>query len=467
MTSQYFLLYLIKMIFISGIFYSYYWFSLRDKKFHYYNRFYLLSTSLISIIIPALQLNWFTIQQPEAMSSRAIFDFVINNRNSIVESKTMFTAATISIFILIVGAIFLLYKLARNLYKIQQLKSTAEVVKMDGFDFINTEEEEAPFSFLNNLFWKKSISLDGISGQQIFKHELTHIKEKHTWDRLYCQFISCLFWMNPFNWLIQKELETIHEFIADEAAVGSSNTEAFAKMLLETHYGHHFLNPTHSFFYASIKRRLSMLSKIEHSKFNYVRKLSGIPILLFVLLLFAVKLKAEERVKNVLQKFDTMTLIESKLDTIPKGKITKSNNKRNINQLNVFTKLESLAIMDGAFVSVDVINKLNPKRIKSLNVLNAKQAFEKYGTKGRYGAIEVISQPEMKEIFLIRSQDSLIAEKVKPLYILNGIEAESIRFDSLKPSDIKAIHIKKEEEAKKIYGDKGKNGVILITTKWQ
>lgn len=467
MTSQYFLLYLIKMIFISGIFYSYYWFSLRDKKFHYYNRFYLLSTSLISIIIPALQLNWFTIQQPEAMSSRVIFDFVINNRNSIVESKTMFTAATISIFILIVGAIFLLYKLARNLYKIQQLKSTAEVVKMDGFDFINTEEEEAPFSFLNNLFWKKSISLDGISGQQIFKHELTHIKEKHTWDRLYCQFISCLFWMNPFNWLIQKELETIHEFIADEAAVGSSNTEAFAKMLLETHYGHHFLNPTHSFFYASIKRRLSMLSKIEHSKFNYVRKLSGIPILLFVLLLFAVKLKAEERVKNVLQKFDTMTLIESKLDTIPKGKITKSNNKRNTNQLNVFTKLESLAIMDGAFVSVDVINKLNPKRIKSLNVLNAKQAFEKYGTKGRYGAIEVISQPEMKEIFLIRSQDSLIAEKVKPLYILNGIEAESIRFDSLKPSDIKAIHIKKGEEAKKIYGDKGKNGVILITTKWQ
>lgn len=467
MTSQYFLLYLIKMIFISGIFYSYYWFSLRDKKFHYYNRFYLLSTSLISIIIPALQLNWFTIQQPEAMSSRAIFDFVINNRNSIVESKTMFTAATISIFILIVGAIFLLYKLARNLYKIQQLKSTAEVVKMDGFDFINTEEEEAPFSFLNNLFWKKSISLDGISGQQIFKHELTHIKEKHTWDRLYCQFISCLFWMNPFNWLIQKELETIHEFIADEAAVGSSNTEAFAKMLLETHYGHNFLNPTHSFFYASIKRRLSMLSKIEHSKFNYVRKLSGIPILLFVLLLFAVKLKAEERVKNVLQKFDTMTLIESKLDTIPKGKITKSNNKRNTNQLDVFTKLESLAIMDGAFVSVDVINKLNPKRIKSLNVLNAKQAFEKYGTKGRYGAIEVISQPEMKEIFLIRSQDSLIAEKVKPLYILNGIEAESIKFDSLKPSDIKAIHIKKGEEAKKIYGDKGKNGVILITTKWQ
>ena len=73
----------------------------------------------------------------------------------------------------------------------------------------------------------------------------------------------------------------------------------------------------------------------------------------------------------------------------------------------------------------------------------------------------------MKEIFLIRSQDSLIAEKVKPLYILNGIEAESIKFDSLKPSDIKAIHIKKEEEAKKIYGDKGKNGLILITTKWQ
>lgn len=482
MTSQYFLLYLIKMIFISGIFYSYYWFSLRDKKFHYYNRFYLLSTSLISIIIPALQLNWFTIQQPEAISSRAIYDFVINNSNSIVESKTIYTAATISIFILIVGTIFLLFKLAHNLYKIQQLKSTAEVVTMDGFDFINTEVEEAPFSFLNNLFWKKSISLDGISGQQIFKHELTHIQEKHTWDRLYCQFVSCLFWMNPFNWLIQNELETIHEFIADEAAVGSNNTAAFAQMLLETHYGHHFLNPSHSFFYASIKRRLANLTAVQHSKFNYARKLMGMPLLLLVLVVFAIKVNAEERIIKELKHLDELTVqnvvSNIRFDSIPTEKLVKKQLSRKTKVVKVIqpsldssivvkSEQADFTIFDGENMTIDKVKRLIPTSIKTLNVLDGMEAFEKYGNKAKYGAIEVESNTAIKKMVMMRVTNVKKEDQVNPLYILNGVAVESIAFDSLQPTDIKAIHIRKDVEARKMFGDKGKNGVIFITTKWQ
>lgn len=462
MISQSILLYLFKMILVAGIFYGYYCFLLRDKKFHQYNRFFLLSASLLSIIIPALQLNWFTIQKDQTTSSNALIGFVIDKSSLVIQSKSIFTVATIILILLLIGAVFLLFKLTHNLYKIQRLKKIGEVVIMEGFDFIYTEEDKAPFSFLNNLFWKKTISIETESGQQIFKHELTHIREKHTWDRLYCQLVACIFWMNPFNWLIQKELETIHEFIADEAAVGTNNTEAFAKMLLQTHYGHHFLNPTHTFFYASIKRRIAMLSNTKYSKFNYVRKLMGIPILLFVLILFAVKLKAEERVKVVLQQFDKVILVEPKLDTMPKGKILKNKQKKNTNAS--LSNLSTLAILDGAFVSVDIINNLNPKKIKSLNVLDTKHAMEKYGQIGKYGAIEVVSQPEMKQIVMIQNQEDV--KQIKPLYVLNGVAIESLQFDSLKLSDIKAIHIRKDEEEKQKFGEKGKNGIIYITTKW-
>ena len=471
MTSQTVLLYLFKMILVTGIFYSYYWFFLRDKKFHLYNRFYLLSVSLLSLIIPILQLNWFTIQQPENTSANTLLAYVLNNNNAVVQSKVMFTAASISIIMSLIGALYFIFKLAFNLYKIHQLKQSSDVISMDGFDFINTELEEAPFSFLNNLFWKKSISLEEGTGQQIFKHELTHIQEKHTWDRLYSQTVSCLFWMNPFNWLIQKELETIHEFIADEAAVGSNNTAAFAQMLLETHYGHHFLNPTHSFFYASIKRRIAMLSDAQHSKFNYVRKLMGIPVLLFVLVLFAIKVNAESRVKLVIQKLDKVLLVTTSLDTIPKVDVSKSKiTKSKETSKNIFIepKEPSVAILDSAFVALDRINKMDAKKIKVLNVLDAKQAIEKYGPNAKYGAIEVVSQPEMKQIVMMRSPvDRQIVDKVQPLYVLNGVAIESVQFDSLQPSDIKAIQIRKGEEVKQKFGEKGKNGVIFITTKWQ
>jgi TonB-dependent SusC/RagA subfamily outer membrane receptor len=36
---------------------------------------------------------------------------------------------------------------------------------------------------------------------------------------------------------------------------------------------------------------------------------------------------------------------------------------------------------------------------------------------------------------------------------------------TIKPQDIKSIEVLKEQSAMSLYGDKGKNGVIIITTK--
>lgn len=482
MTSQSILLYLFKMILVAGIFYGYYWYLLRDKKFHHYNRFYLLSTSLFSLIIPCLQLSWFTIKQENIIASDGLLAYVLNNKEDIIQSKSILTVASLVLLLLAIGAVYLLIKLCYNLYKIYRLKRKAEVVTMDGFDFINTAEEEAPFSFLNNLFWKNSISLEAQSGQQIFKHELTHIQEKHTWDRLYCQFVSCLFWMNPFNWLIQNELETIHEFIADEAAVGSNNTAAFAQMLLETHYGRHFLNPSHSFFYASIKRRLANLTAVQHSKFNYARKLMGMPLLLLVLVVFAIKVNAEERIKKELKHLDELTVqnvvSNIRFDSIPTEKLVKKQLSRKTKVVKVIqpsldssivvkSEQADFTIFDGENMTIDKVKRLIPTSIKTLNVLDTMEAFEKYGNKAKYGAIEVESNTAIKKMVMMRVTNVKKEDQVNPLYILNGVAVESIAFDSLQPTDIKAIHIRKDLEARKMFGDKGKNGVIFITTKWQ
>src|SRR5689334_22383577 len=48
--------YLIQVLVSSGILYLYYQFFLRNKRFHQYNRFYLLGTVLVSIIIPFLRI---------------------------------------------------------------------------------------------------------------------------------------------------------------------------------------------------------------------------------------------------------------------------------------------------------------------------------------------------------------------------------------------------------------------------
>lgn len=53
----------------------------------------------------------------------------------------------------------------------------------------------------------------------------------------------------------------------------------------------------------------------------------------------------------------------------------------------------------------------------------------------------------------------------QPLYILNRVTVSNNPLTNINPSDIESINILKDADAAAIYGSKGENGAILITTK--
>jgi TonB-dependent SusC/RagA subfamily outer membrane receptor len=486
MTSQTILLYLLKTILVSSIFVTYYWFALRNKKFHYYNRFYLLTASVISLIIPLLNFNWFSIEEPVIYGSSEVLQFVLplaTATNSSYQYSWMDYALAIS-FLVTTALVIILFI---QIMKIQILKKKSVVTPMDGFDFINTKEENAPFSFLNNLFWKESISLQDEGGQQIFKHEITHIQQKHTWDRIYCQIVASIFWMNPINWIIQKELMTIHEFIADEEAVGNENVEIFAKMLLQTHYGNHFLNPTHQFFYSSIKRRVIMLTTSKNVKYSYARRLMVLPILVIAIGLVSIKVHATERIANKVASLkavvfqvitDTAKPTEKlKLKTIIDTSISRADTiviKDDIKQ--------ALIIMDGKTVSWEQMKDLKPNEINAINILKGEKATE-YGMAGKNGVILIKTKfiapppppsiapppPPAEVVSVVGTKGAIVNNGGKtPLYVINGVPVQKNTnnpVQNINPNEIESISILKDKSAVSLYGKEGEDGVVLITTK--
>ncbi|WP_445717769.1 hypothetical protein [Flavobacterium sp.] len=74
-------------------------------------------------------------------------------------------------------------------------------------------------------------------------------------------------------------------------------------------------------------------------------------------------------------------------------------------------------------------------------------------------------------LFLVNitfSQDKnvkIVSQKNNPLIVVNDsiLKYEVIEF--LNPNDIESVTVWKVEKAKSMYGEKGKNGVIVITTK--
>ena len=107
------------------------------------------------------------------------------------------------------------------------------------------------------------------------------------------------------------------------------------------------------------------------------------------------------------------------------------------------------------------MSRVTSKEIQNRPVQNALQAMQ--GTVA--GAdITTNSRPGELGSIRIRGNRSLLADNT-PLYVIDGIPMEAGSMADVSPNDIESMEILKDASATAIYGSRGANGVILITTK--
>ena len=326
------------MILVSAVMSAYYLLFLRDKTFHHYNRFYLLGTMVLSLLLPLLKVEYFTIET----DSRILLLLNQFNQNSAQEVGNSFNFWDFGALILGIVSFFLLAKLTLGLVKIHQLKKEFPKESIKGITFYNTNLHDAPFSFFRNLFWKKSILINSDLGKQILKHEMVHIEQKHSFDKLFVQIIQSLFWFNPIFYFIKKEITLIHEYLADKKAVKNADTRAFAQMLLASNFSGNVLPATSPFLSSNLKKRLKMLTQ-KNTKYSYARRILALPILFgvsFALLVNAknieikkqnkaIEIAVQELKKDTVKEKDVQKLLEAQQAKINKAseKIKKENEK--------------------------------------------------------------------------------------------------------------------------------------------
>ncbi|MES1220272.1 MAG: M56/M15 family metallopeptidase, partial [Bacteroidota bacterium] len=296
------LFYLLQVIIASGILYGYYHFFLRNKRFHSYNRYFLLATTTISICVPFLNIPVYftrpeaqpsTLLQTLAVISTGKFEEFANGQNMVARHQNQFSIGSILVTIYIIIALAIISRFITALLKIKRLTNIYQNEKIEEITFINTNEQGTPFSFFRLLFWNQKISLDTPDGQQIFRHELFHIHQKHSYDIIFIEILSAVFWFNPFFHLTRKELKTIHEFLADESAVNKNEEWDYAELLLMQVLGSPNNRLTNPFFHNQIKRRIAMITSSQKTNFQYLRKVLVLPIAAMLVALFAFSYKTK------------------------------------------------------------------------------------------------------------------------------------------------------------------------------
>lgn len=286
--------YILKVVICSGILCGYYFLALRNKVFHRWNRFYLLATIVISLVVPVMKINVFSSGEDNGTVVRMLQTISYGDETVIEMSKHnsfQFTTETASeAAYLLVSSVFL-FCFFLALYKIYRLKQRYPQTELNGINFINTTAKGTPFSFFKSIFWNNAIELGSKTGQHIFQHEVAHVKEKHSYDKIFLNIVLVFFWINPFFWLLRKELYMIHEFIADQEALEDSDISAFAEMMLQSVYPGQNFSIVNSFFYSPIKRRLLMLAKTKNPKVSYFSRLLVLPLAAIVFFAFTLKVK--------------------------------------------------------------------------------------------------------------------------------------------------------------------------------
>ena len=428
--------YIIKSLITSGILYIYYLLALRNKRFHTYNRFYLLMAVLISLLLPVMNFRWYHIEGGQNTPLKTIIAII--SPSHIRQPTFHFTINWLVFYSMAMVSIILLIILLSKIVWIYKLKQKYKNIRMYGYNLIETDVKQAPFSFLNNLFWKQGISVTDVNGEKIFKHELAHIKQYHTYDKLFTQIVLCVYWINPFYWLLQKELNMIHEFIADAESIKKGDTKSFALMLLQSHNEGRYLNPSHPFFHSPIKRRLIMITSSKKTSYSYLRRVLILPLIVLVIMLFSlsvVKAQNDPRLNPGPVNVQKVT-IKKTSDSVANVRIDYLNTENTPATLNLSAK----------YSNKDSLKEKNEKKAIIYD--------------GESGGKREISAAEVRD-FVSQTIKNPPADNI---FFLNGKEVSKEEIYKLDPLKVKTANVFHGKEAIVKYGDKARNGVILFTT---
>ena len=152
----------------------------------------------------------------------------------------------------------------------------------------------------------------------VLRHEMAHIRLRHSWDLLMADLAGCLQWFNPFCHLLRRELQAVHEFEADREVLGKGvDAEAYSMLLIRVSSGREILPKqvwggnmavcSNALNYNQLKNRLKMMTRQESKRGAKAKALCFLPVLAVGLLLFGQKEYVYARVSPLPESGDVRT----------------------------------------------------------------------------------------------------------------------------------------------------------------
>ena len=281
--------------------------SLLAKEKHFgLNRFYLLSSIVLGLIMPLLsfisleELSALPIITNEINQTYQEQLLAISEYSNTVQRSTPVAATSSNIsvtlflqLIYVIGLLIAFFRMMKSALKLGNLFRQGKITQYATHAEIMVKKQILPFSFMQYVFIGNEAYTDD-ERANILKHELYHVNAYHSIDILLIEILKVIFWWHPLVYQYKHALIQNHEYAADGYVLTNSSRKQYCSMLMKKTFPNVNLGLTNPFFQNYVNKRITMMYQSNSKKYSLLKYSVGIFAVVFIAVIFAKPLEAQK-----------------------------------------------------------------------------------------------------------------------------------------------------------------------------
>lgn len=277
-----FLIYQLKVAVIMAVFYIFFRLLLIKDTWHRLNRIVLLSTALLSLLLPVCII---TIHKTEVLPVPMTQLMQAVSSTPDQPSTPWWHIALMTVYA--AGVVFVLAKVLTSALRVRSIiRHARKEVMADGTTVYVMPGNAPSFSWMGHIV----ISEADWSNHEtaVIDHEKAHVALRHSIDVLITDLIAALQWFNPAIWMLRIDLRAVHEYEADDTVLrAGTDLRSYQYLLISKAAAMNGYTIANNFNHSILKNRIFMMEKERTTRRSLLRALYLLPLVCISLALNA------------------------------------------------------------------------------------------------------------------------------------------------------------------------------------
>ena len=278
--------------------------TMSHETLHRLNRVTLLAMVVLSAVLPMCRIE--IVREVDAVLTPIVDEesgvaVATKAAPETVDYRPIMEDALVVIFL--IGAAFMVVRLAMSWLSVWRVVRSGEHEELgEGVRLTVVEKLSSPFSWFRHVVVSRT-DMDE-NRDMILEHELAHVRFGHSWDVLFVDLALIVWWFNPAMWLLRRELQSLHEYQADDAVLNRGiDAKTYQLLLIKRAVGSRLHSVANCLNHSNLKNRITMMCRKQSSKWQSAKLLLVLPMVAISLSAFAttvyVETKSDDKVNQL------------------------------------------------------------------------------------------------------------------------------------------------------------------------